>query len=69
MDYSFKMSMLEVYNETIQDLLGEGDSQPKGGLDVRVDAKKQVFVEGLVQCEVCSLGDVEALMVRGARNR
>ncbi len=30
-----QMSMLEIYNETVLDLLSEGDSSARGGLDIR----------------------------------
>lgn len=58
-----------MYNETIQDLLGDPSAQSKNGLDIRVAANKQVYVEGLTQCEVESMNDVESLMGLGSRNR
>jgi hypothetical protein len=56
-----------VYNESIQDLLGEGRGGK--GLDVRVGPKGGVYVEGLTQVDVTAMGDVEALMTMGQRNR
>lgn len=43
-----KCSFLEIYNETITDLLSLSDSN----LHIREDIKQGVYVEGLVQEEV-----------------
>jgi kinesin family protein C2/C3 len=71
--YTFTVSMLEVYNETISDLLGGGKASEESDLDIRVGKGSRgpacVYVEGLVECEVSSLAEVEHLMTQGARNR
>jgi len=36
--------MLEIYNEKVQDLLGDTKNQPKGGLKVRESATGAVYV-------------------------
>ncbi|KAH9189039.1 hypothetical protein AeNC1_008982 [Aphanomyces euteiches] len=64
-----KLSILEVYNETIVDLLD--DSQPTGerkGLEVRM-GKQGAFVENLMEVEVFSTSDVEDLMKLGHSHR
>ena len=76
-----KMSMLEVYNERIADLLnasslsvvvsgggGGGGGASGGGLEVRV-GKAGAFVEGLSEWVVRSTEEVKALMAQGQQNR
>ena len=76
MTYTFTVSMLEVYNEAISDLLNGGNgkaSSAEADLDIRVGKGSRggasVYVEGLVECDVSSLEEVEHLMKQGARNR
>ena len=65
-DYDFKVSVLEVYNETVCDLLVRG----AGGTDLAIRKnKEEVFVEGLTECVVENAADVEELMQLASRNR
>jgi hypothetical protein len=48
-----QMSMLEVYNETVQDLLGDPANQKSKGLDIRVNPKGQVCERVRVCVCVC----------------
>lgn len=41
------LSYLEIYNETIRDLLGEPGSNVRGGLMLREDSNQAVSVAGL----------------------
>ena len=65
----------QVYNEKVKDLLGGegGEDATTADLDVRVGkgprGAPSVYVEGLVECEVQSLDEVEHLMTEGQRNR
>lgn len=60
------MSMLEVYNEKISDLLNISSKD----LELRVGKKGQgVYVEDLSEFQVKSIEDVRALMSRGNNNR
>ncbi|KAJ2520677.1 tubulin-dependent ATPase kip3 [Coemansia sp. RSA 1939] len=61
------MTYLEVYNETIRDLLAPTDT--KGGLALREDARLGVTVAGLSQHAPQGVGDVMALAARGGANR
>ena len=64
--YDFKVSVLEVYNETVCDLLVRGE----GGTDLAIRKnKEEVYVEGLTECVVEDAGDVEELMQLASRNR
>ena len=69
MAYTFHMSMLEVYNEQVIDLLDEAiSSGERNGLDIRV-GPKGVYVAGLVEVEVLGMEDVEELLALGHSNR
>jgi len=63
-DYDFNVSVLEVYNETVCDLLVRGS----GGTDLAIRKNKdEVFVEGLTECVVENATDVEELMQLASR--
>mmetsp|Transcript_19109 Transcript_19109/g.35482 ORF Transcript_19109/g.35482 Transcript_19109/m.35482 type:complete len:1048 (+) Transcript_19109:45-3188(+) len=67
-EYNFRVSVLEVYNETVCDLLTQGKAGEGTDLAIRM-RKDQVFVEGLTECEVESTDDVEELMQLASSNR
>eukprot|EP00752_Nemacystus_decipiens_P003758 g3461.t2 len=70
-EFQFRVSMLEVYNESIKDLFVE-PGRPAAAAnkhDIRLDKKGRVYVEGLVEREVETLEEVEELVVLGGRNR
>ncbi|XP_061427903.1 kinesin-like protein KIFC3 isoform X2 [Lethenteron reissneri] len=66
--YTLSLSMLEIYNETLRDLLG---SEGHGRLDIRLcpDGSGELCVPGLRQEPVSSLGDVHRLVSLGHSNR
>lgn len=64
-NYKFSVSVLEVYNESVRDLLSR-ENQTK--LDVRVGANG-VYVEDLTQHVVGSGSDVERLITLASSNR
>lgn len=57
--------MLEIYNETLKDLLAKSNAAP---LDIRVQGKA-VSVPGLSQIQVQSEEDILAVMETGEKNR
>jgi kinesin family protein 15 len=61
-------SFLEIYNETISDLLSPG---AVAGLPLREDSRRNggVFVEGLSEESVLNVADVAYLLERGVSNR
>jgi len=65
--YSFTLSMLEIYNETILDLLGP-PAKEKTKLDIRQTADGNQVV-GLTETKVSTVQQVEALMEKGKKNR
>jgi hypothetical protein len=56
---------LEIYNEQISDLLEPSSAN----LQMREDANKGVYVEGLLEVEVQNVQDVLHLLLLGATNR
>ena len=48
--------MMEIYNEAVQDLLGE---HVKGGMKVRENPKKGFYVDGLTVIPVQSFKEIE----------
>ncbi|CAH1778943.1 unnamed protein product [Owenia fusiformis] len=66
--YEVTLSMLEIYNEQVRDLLQK--SNPKGGLPVRQNPKLGLFyVQGLKKVPVGSYKEVEQLQEQGTSNR
>jgi hypothetical protein len=61
-----KMSMLEVYNEKVVDLLT--DVKATEGLEVRM-GKEGVFVEGLSEWSVTNVTEVNETITRGGHSR
>ncbi|GKT26503.1 hypothetical protein ADUPG1_013378, partial [Aduncisulcus paluster] len=66
-DYTVHLSYLQIYMETIQDLL-QPPSEPVN-LPIREDPAKGVYVVGLTQRICRNLEDVLSLMALGARSR
>ncbi len=70
MRYTVHMSMLEVYNETVRDLLGPRDAKeglPK--LEIRMLAEGEYDVPGLTLIEVVDMEEVVQHMTLGKQNR
>ena len=65
-DISLEVAILEIYNETIRDLLAPASQKKK--LDVHV-ASGQCEVPGVVRRPVRSAADVAALIAAGAKHR
>ncbi|KAJ0069810.1 hypothetical protein NL108_014744 [Boleophthalmus pectinirostris] len=63
--YTLKISMLEIYNETLNDLLSKS---PGSALDLRVQGKS-VSVPGLTQVQVQTETDILSAMETGEKNR
>ncbi|CAD2220535.1 kinesin family member 4/7/21/27 [Angomonas deanei] len=72
-EYTVKVSALEVYNETLTDLLaqesGRKASTAHNNLQLREDPKGGVYVPGLVEREVATEGELMNLVDRATSNR
>ena len=53
-EYEVEFSMLEIYNEKVQDLLIESSKRAVGGLKIREHKRVGVYVEGLSKHKVNS---------------
>ena len=70
MRYEVSFSMLEIYMEKVADLLVKDPSKrPQGGLKVREDKKRGVFVQGLSKVPVDSYASISKKMDEGYTSR
>jgi kinesin family protein 13 len=61
--YEVTVSMIEIYNEKVQDLLLHDSRQrPPGGLEIRESKKLGVYVEGVTKHTVRSFREIEKWM-------
>lgn len=67
--YEVTVSMLEIYNEHIQDLFTNPNNRPKGGLKVRESPTAGVFVENLSKVPVTSYEEIQRQYDVGNNNR
>ena len=67
--FTLAISMLEIYNEKVQDLLVPISQRPRGGLKVRENVKIGVFVENLLKYEVGNYEEIEQVIAEGNKNK
>ena len=67
--FSIRFSMLEIYNEKVQDLMVDVQKRVGGGLKIRESKKEGVFVDKLTKHRVKSYDEIEEKMAEGNRNR
>ena len=67
--YEVTISMTEIYNERVQDLLINPAKRPAQGLKIREHTTLGIYVEGLSKHPVSSYKEIEARMDEGGRNR
>ncbi|WIA16158.1 hypothetical protein OEZ85_012873 [Tetradesmus obliquus] len=68
-EYTFRVQMLEIYNENLRDLLADGRSHASARLDILATQASGCNVPGATQVDVCGADDVAALMSKGASQR
>ena len=68
-EYKVSASMLEIYNEQVQDLLVPPQNRVQGGLKVREDPKNGVFVENLTQQPCMCYEEIAGLLEIGNKHR
>ncbi|KAE8725230.1 hypothetical protein F3Y22_tig00009009pilonHSYRG00280 [Hibiscus syriacus] len=69
MKYELFVSMMEVYNEKIRDLLGENSNQPTKRLDIKQAADGTQEVPGVVEASVYNTEEVWELLKSGNKVR
>ncbi|KAK4273469.1 hypothetical protein QN277_021861 [Acacia crassicarpa] len=69
MKYKLVVSMLEVYNEKIRDLLAENSDQPTKKLEIKQAADGTQEVPGLVEASVYGIEDVWEMLKSGNSTR
>ncbi|XP_009770793.1 kinesin-like protein KIN-14S [Nicotiana sylvestris] len=69
MKYELSVSMLEVYNEKIRDLLVENSNHPAKKLEIKQSAEGTQEVPGLVEARVYGTDEVWELLKSGSRAR
>ena len=67
--YEINVSMIEIYNEKVQDLFASVGSRPIGGLKIRESKTLGIYVENLSKHHVTSYKSIEDKMAEGNRNR
>ena len=67
--YEVEVSMLEIYNEKVQDLLVPINKRPSGGLKIRESKALGVFVADLTKYPVSSYKEISEKMDEGYQNR
>lgn len=60
--YSMCVSMVEVYNETVRDLLSENSSSRQLNIQMR---NKQVVITDVTEVDVKSAADIKSIMQKG----
>ena len=63
--YQVQFSILEIYNERVQDLLTDPNRRPKGGLKIREHKTLGVYVQDLGKHPVDSYEEIEEKMDEG----
>ncbi|EJW70430.1 hypothetical protein WUBG_18664, partial [Wuchereria bancrofti] len=64
-DYTISISMLEIYNEKIRDLL----SNSKNNLPIRIGNNGMLDIPGLLVLNVNTLQEVQEVLKKGQMNR
>jgi len=64
-DFTIKVSYLEVYNETLRDLLSNDDT----ALDLREDAEKGIIVSGITEVIASTSQEIMTMLKVGSKNR
>lgn len=67
--FEVQVSMVEIYNEQVQDLLVPAKNRPKKGLDIRESDQLGIYIDGVKKRAVDSYAAIEAVMEEGTENR
>lgn len=61
--------MVEIYNEKVQDLLVLPKDRVQGGLKIREEKKRGVYIQGVTEIPVGSYAEIDKVMQKGNENR
>eukprot|EP00929_Paragymnodinium_shiwhaense_P051384 TRINITY_DN2586_c0_g2_i3.p1 TRINITY_DN2586_c0_g2~~TRINITY_DN2586_c0_g2_i3.p1 ORF type:complete len:1057 (+),score=326.94 TRINITY_DN2586_c0_g2_i3:84-3173(+) len=62
-------SMVEIYNEAVQDLLVNFEDRPKKGLEIRESKALGIYIDGVQKRTVSSYAAIEGVIDEGTSNR
>lgn len=65
-DYTIKVSVMEIYNENLRDLLSDS---PASKLDIKLNTEGGLYVPGLTEINVDSADDINEVFQIGHKNR
>ncbi|CAI2167152.1 10509_t:CDS:2, partial [Funneliformis geosporum] len=67
--FSIKVSFIEIYNEDLIDLLGEGEDECRPQVMIREDSRGNIYWSGLQEVQVNNVNEVMAYLAQGSLNR
>merc|ERR1712072_303222 len=67
--YEVTVSMVEIYNEAVQDLLISVEDRPKKGLEIRESKTLGIYIDGVIKRPVQSYKAIEATIDEATKNR
>mmetsp|Transcript_65413 Transcript_65413/g.116056 ORF Transcript_65413/g.116056 Transcript_65413/m.116056 type:complete len:775 (+) Transcript_65413:65-2389(+) len=67
--YEVTVSMIEIYNEAIQDLLIMPEARPKQGLDIRESKALGIYIDGVIRRPVQSYTEIESTINEATNHR
>lgn len=67
--YTLEATFMEIYNETVRDLLGSSKEVSKGGLAIKMDSEGSAHVPGLNRCKIENQESIELLMKKANKKR
>ncbi|RHZ47071.1 hypothetical protein Glove_593g4 [Diversispora epigaea] len=67
--FTIKVSFVEIHNEDLIDLLGQGEEEERPPVTIREDSKGNIYWTGLQEVKVNSVEDVINNLAKGSENR
>eukprot|EP00929_Paragymnodinium_shiwhaense_P051385 TRINITY_DN2586_c1_g1_i1.p1 TRINITY_DN2586_c1_g1~~TRINITY_DN2586_c1_g1_i1.p1 ORF type:complete len:881 (+),score=258.96 TRINITY_DN2586_c1_g1_i1:122-2764(+) len=67
--YEVEVSIVEIYNEAVQDLLVLPEDRPKKGLEIRESKLLGIYIDGVTKTAVASYEHIEATIKEATDNR
>ncbi|RGB37434.1 P-loop containing nucleoside triphosphate hydrolase protein [Rhizophagus diaphanus] len=67
--FTIKVSFIEIHNEDLIDLLGEGDEEGRPSVQIREDSKGNIYWSGLQEIKVNNVDEVINYLAIGSQHR